>query len=61
MSTSWDVFEKQYQDLSPELLKNMILIASINKDTESFLSNIKIIDNKNYCLQLMSTPEYQLC
>lgn len=61
INKSWDDFDKQYRKISPEELKQILIISSINKDTEAFLSNLKIDDNREYCVQLMSIPEYQLC
>lgn len=61
ITKSWDDFEKQYTDVSPEELKEILIVSTIDRDTEDFLSNLKINDNKEYCVQLMSIPEYQLC
>lgn len=58
---SWDVFRKQYSAIEPSKLKKLLIIASINKNTEVFLSTLNINNNKDYCVQLMSLPEYQLC
>lgn len=61
ITKSWGEFDKQYSKLTPEELKQSLIITEINKDTEAFLSNLKIDDNREYCVQLMSIPEYQLC
>jgi uncharacterized protein (DUF1800 family) len=57
----WDDFEKNYGKLTFNELKKLLIISPIDKDTESFLSNLKIKNQKEYCIQLMSIPEYQLC
>lgn len=57
----WDEFDKQYGVVSPEELKQALIVSKINEKTESFLSNLRISDNREYCVQLMSIPEYQLC
>ncbi len=57
----WDDFDKQYSELSPDELKQTLIVSNINDETEAFLSNLKIDDNREYCVQLMSIPEYQLC
>ncbi len=57
----WNDFDRQYSKLSPEELKQTLIITAINKDTEAFLSNLKINNNREFCVQLMSIPEYQLC
>ncbi|MCA0932508.1 DUF1800 domain-containing protein [Lutimonas saemankumensis] len=61
VSRSWEDFDRQYDDLAPEELKQALLIAKIDSDTENFLSKLKINDHRMYCVQLMSVPEYQLC
>ena len=57
----WNEFDKQYGVVSPEELKQALIVSKINEKTESFLSNLRISDNREYCVQLMSIPEYQLC
>ncbi|MFQ3306745.1 MAG: hypothetical protein ACI9K4_001821 [Polaribacter sp.] len=39
----------------------MIVIPEIDKDTKGLISNLEVKSNKEYCIQLMSIPEYQLC
>uniref|UniRef100_UPI0040480482 DUF1800 domain-containing protein n=1 Tax=Mariniflexile sp. TaxID=1979402 RepID=UPI0040480482 len=58
---SWDAFETQYGKLSPEELKTFLIVSVIDEDTDAFLSNLKIANNRDFCVQLMSIPEYQLC
>ena len=55
------VFENEYQSSSPEQLKDILIASIIDPDTASLLSNLDIKNNKDYCIQLMSIPEYQLC
>ncbi|WP_066223246.1 DUF1800 domain-containing protein [Formosa haliotis] len=57
----WAVFEKEYINVSQQDLKNTLIIAKIDPDTDALLSRLKFEDQKNYCIQLMSIPEYQLC
>jgi len=58
---NWDIFNKEYNSLKPKQLKESIIMASIDKDTKILLDNLSIISNKDYLIQLMSIPEYQLC
>ena len=51
----------KYSELSPEELKQTLIVSNINDETEAFLSNLRISENREYCVQLMSIPEYQLC
>ena len=58
---SWDVFNKEYEKITPEELKKILVISTIDLDTSAMLYNLKIENNKDFCIQLMSIPEYQLC
>jgi len=57
----WTNFEKEYEYLDASEIKKLLIIARIDKDTEAFLSTLKITNKRDYCVQLMSLPEYQLC
>ena len=58
---NWEVFHDQYTHISGKELKDILIISKIDKDTEAFLSNLKIESNREFCIQLMSIPEYQMC
>lgn len=58
---SWDSFDKNFKKAAPEDLKNCLLLSPVHPDTEALLSNLVIENKKDYCIQLMSIPEYQLC
>ncbi len=58
---NWDVFNSEYMTLQPSRLKEHIIIASVDKDTDALLENLSVNSNKDYLIQLMSIPEYQLC
>jgi uncharacterized protein (DUF1800 family) len=57
----WDYFQKEYGKLEPVDLQELLLVSQIDDDTKRFLSNLKIKNINEYCVQLMSIPEYQLC
>ena len=40
---------------------DFLLITNLDKDTEELLDSLEVKSNRNYCIQLMSVPEYQLC
>ena len=58
---NWDEFEKSYGDLSSKELQSFLITSKIDGDTQNLLDNLKIESNKEFCIQLMSIPEYQLC
>jgi uncharacterized protein (DUF1800 family) len=57
----WTSFEKEYKNYSIDALKQKLILSPINSDTDILLSNLKISDKQDFCIQLMSIPEYQLC
>ncbi|MFD0837121.1 DUF1800 family protein [Mariniflexile aquimaris] len=61
ITKSWADFNREYGKLSTNALKELLLVSSIDADTNMFLSNLKITNNQEFCIQLMSIPEYQLC
>ncbi|WP_242155337.1 DUF1800 domain-containing protein [Aestuariivivens sediminis] len=61
VNSDWDAFNKQYGKLRPAELKRLLLVASTDQDTEALVSNLLVRSNRDFCIQLMSLPEYQLC
>tara|TARA_B100000809_G_scaffold107182_1_gene105618 strand:+ start:12862 stop:14253 length:1392 start_codon:yes stop_codon:yes gene_type:complete len=57
----WDVFDNNYKKTSPQELKEILISSPINPDTKHLIDNLVIDNNRDYCIQLMSIPEYQLC
>ncbi len=60
-SKRWDVFLKKYGNLHPRQLRDFIVMPKLDFDTETLLDGLEIKSNKDFCIQLMSIPEYQLC
>ncbi|PWG04546.1 DUF1800 domain-containing protein [Polaribacter aquimarinus] len=61
ISKNWNFFLSEYSNLTYTELKEQLIISKIDEDTNQFLNNLNIKSKKNYCIQLMSIPEYQLC
>jgi len=61
VTKSWDNFDKQYQLLEPDVLKDLLILSKISFDTSQLLSKLKITNNRDFLIQIMSIPEYQLC
>tara|TARA_Y100000815_G_scaffold144095_1_gene130390 strand:- start:2467 stop:3708 length:1242 start_codon:yes stop_codon:yes gene_type:complete len=57
----WIAFDNEYGSLKRKELKQFLLAPKVDDDTESYLDNLENLGNREYCLQLMSLPEYQLC
>ena len=61
VTSDWNSFNRQYGGLKPNELKRLLLVSKTDEDTESLVSNLKVASNRDFCIQLMSLPEYQLC
>ena len=58
---NWDFFTKNHSNLKPNELRDLLIISKLDKDTADLLNELRVDSNKDYCIQLMSIPEYQLC
>ncbi len=61
VTPQWSSFDEAYKNVAAKDLKPFILQGTLSEGAEELISNL-IIDNKHdYCVQLMSLPEYQMC
>lgn len=58
---NWELFNAKYERISSKELMDFLLITNLDKDTEELLDDLEVKSNRNFCIQLMSVPEYQLC
>ncbi|MCF2874862.1 MULTISPECIES: DUF1800 family protein [unclassified Tenacibaculum] len=58
---NWTSFENNFPAQSNKELIKHILISPINKGTLEVLENSELVSTQDFCVQLMSLPEYQLC
>ncbi|MBU3011554.1 DUF1800 domain-containing protein [Polaribacter vadi] len=58
---NWGQFDAKHKDLYPKELTDLLILSKIDTDTVSFLESLQVKSNRNFCIQLMSIPEYQLC
>lgn len=58
---NWSLFEENYNHLRPYELRNLLVVSKLDKDTDVLLNELKVTSNRDYCIQIMSIPEYQLC
>ena len=57
----WSFFETTFNNSSLLEIKDSLILTDLNKGIEQLLNKLKIENKKDYCIQLMSLPEYQLC
>lgn len=58
---NWEAFYKDYKTLTNSELLEHLLMVKINKQTLDKLTTNTKIPLKEFCVQIMSIPEYQLC
>ena len=61
LDVNWDEFDTQNEKVSVAEIKDLLISSEIDKDTEALLFNLKFESKRDFCIQLMSIPEYQLC
>lgn len=61
ITKKWDVFERNFHGLSQKELSVYLLGNRLNDGTVEFLDTLEKEDATDFCIQLMSLPEYQLC
>ncbi|CAM1359566.1 DUF1800 domain-containing protein [Tenacibaculum xiamenense] len=57
----WSTFHKNYPSNNNQDLVHQLIISPINKGTLEFLEGSKQVSKRDFCIQLLSLPEYQLC
>ena len=60
-TVDWVSFDEKFKEYSNKELILFVLTSQINPGTEKLLLENLSIPKKDFCVQLMSLPEYQLC
>ncbi|TXD81463.1 DUF1800 domain-containing protein [Subsaximicrobium wynnwilliamsii] len=58
---AWEVFDKTFDGVSYDELQSYIILPKISGGTQSYLTSLNQNSQRNFCVQLMSLPEYQMC
>jgi len=58
---NWNAFENSFKNTATTELKDILIISNLTNGTNELLNQLVIDDKQDYCIQLMSLPEYQLC
>ena len=58
---NWEFFNSKFKEIPCNKLQDHLLICKLNDDTILFLENLSKSSKREYCIQLMSLPEYQMC
>lgn len=59
--TNWQKFNENYNSISNEELFKSLIFCPITSGTKEIINQYKDLPKKDFCIQLMSLPEYQLC
>jgi len=57
----WNLFLENYEVVETEDLQDYIFQGTVNKGTADYLKTLSKVSKQEYCIQLMSLPEYQMC
>ncbi|MBP0905636.1 DUF1800 family protein [Mariniflexile gromovii] len=57
----WETFNKNFKDVNVKDLQDYILLSELNPEASSYLNSLSKVSKKEYGIQLMSLPEYQMC
>ncbi len=57
----WDTFLENYKSVQTIELANMIIQGNLNGGTKAYIETLGKSSKRDYCIQLMSLPEYQMC
>lgn len=61
VETDWEAFGTNFKNVKIDSLKDYLLAISIHPETKLYLETLRKSSLKDYCIQLMSLPEYQMC
>jgi len=57
----WETFDKNFKESSFQDLVIQILGTKINDGTKAQILKKQTVSKRDFCIQIMSLPEYQLC
>ncbi|WP_435412835.1 DUF1800 domain-containing protein [Psychroserpens mesophilus] len=61
VKVDWETFEKHYSNTSFEALQQQLILSELSNGTQTYLKTLSKNSKRNFCVQLMSLPEYQMC
>ncbi|GAL65558.1 DUF1800 domain-containing protein [Jejuia pallidilutea] len=59
--TNWNYFETHFKHVKISDMSAHILACEINDNAKAYLQSLEKVSKQEYCIQLMSLPEYQMC
>jgi len=59
--TNWKAFNFHFKNVEIGDLENHLLACKISNSAKVYLKSLEKVSKQEYCIQLMSLPEYQMC
>ena len=59
--TNWNYFNNEFKNVEINAIENHLLACEINDSARVYLKSLEKVSKQEYCVQLMSLPEYQMC
>lgn len=59
--SDWSFFDTNFKNVNIKDLESYLLLCNLNEEAKSYLNSLAKVSKKEYCVQLMSLPEYQMC
>lgn len=59
--TDWEYFNNHFKNVEIDDLQKHLLACSISDSASMYLKTLSKVSKQEYCVQLMSLPEYQMC
>lgn len=57
----WEYFEKQFENVNINDVASHVLACKVSPEAKLYLNTLEKVSKQEYCIQLMSLPEYQMC
>jgi len=61
LTVNWNGFEENLSKSNAKQMQSILLSGNLSENARELLKEISFENPKDYCLQIMSLPEYQLC
>ena len=61
VTPDWDKFDENYKNVNIDEIVSFIIQGDLSNGAKKLIANLEIDNKHDYCVQLMSLPEYQMC
>lgn len=61
VDVDWESFNKQYNEISIEVLEEFLIAPKLTKGTFLYLQGLSKVNKQDVCVRLLSLPEFQMC